>query len=132
MKSIKPGRGPSFMGGIVGIFVIIFGVFWTVMAFSMVGSSGGGLIIFPLFGIMFIVIGIANTVYNFKNATGKNRFSTFDIVDSSEESDPFDRFIDNEKPQQKEGSRFCPYCGTAVEGEFSFCPKCGKDLPDLP
>jgi len=35
MKSIKPGRGPSMMGGIAGVFVAVFGVFWTIMATAM-------------------------------------------------------------------------------------------------
>lgn len=39
MKSVKPGRGPSFLGGVVGLFMALFGVLWTVVAFSM----GGGL-----------------------------------------------------------------------------------------
>ena len=39
MKSIKPGRGPSFMGGIMSVFAGLFGVVWTVIAVGM----GGGL-----------------------------------------------------------------------------------------
>ena len=67
MKSIKPGRGPSMMSGIVSIAIGIFGVIWTVGA----ASIGGGL--FTLFGLVFIIIAIVNAVYNFKNATNKNR-----------------------------------------------------------
>ena len=35
MKSIKPGRGPSMMGGVMGIVVAVFGVIWTAAAISM-------------------------------------------------------------------------------------------------
>ena len=35
MKSIKPGRGPSFMGGVMSILVGLFGVVWTIVAASM-------------------------------------------------------------------------------------------------
>ena len=52
MKSVKPGRGPSMMGGIIGIFVALFGVFWTVMAIA-----SGAAIMAP-FGIIFVVIAI--------------------------------------------------------------------------
>ena len=82
MKSIKPGRGPSMMGGIMGIAVAVFGVIWTVIAASM----GGGL--FAIFGVVFVIVAIVNTVYNFKNATGKNRYSTFDVTTDEEEPDP--------------------------------------------
>ena len=71
MKSIKRGRGPSMMNGIVGIFVALFGVFWTIMAAGM----GGGFM--AIFGIFFIAIAVMNVIYNFKNATGKNRYSEY-------------------------------------------------------
>lgn len=31
MKSIKPGRGPSMMGGISALFAALFGVFWIIV-----------------------------------------------------------------------------------------------------
>ena len=132
MKSIKPGRGPSMMGGIGAIAAAVFGIFWTITAVSM-----GAPVMFPLFGILFICMGVAQAVYNFKNATGKNRYSSFDIVDEHEEQDPLQqRFGNQPKPEQQPQSTamsaedgFCPYCGNPVAGEFEFCPKCGKQLP---
>ena len=84
MKSIKPGRGPSMMGAIVCIAIAVFGVLWVIMASditsSFPGSSslGGEFVfeesmtldtygspmnsigsIFPLFGVIFVVIAIA-------------------------------------------------------------------------
>ena len=35
MKSIKPGRGPSMMGGVGSVIAAIFGVFWTIGAVQM-------------------------------------------------------------------------------------------------
>ena len=75
MKSVKPGRGPSFMGGIAGIFAALFGIIWTVSAFSMGG------VLFGLFGFVFVGAAVAMSIYNFKNATSKNRYSSFDITD---------------------------------------------------
>ena len=128
MKSIKPGRGPSMMGGVMGIFVAIFGVFWTIMATSM-----GAPIFFTLFGIGFIVMAVTGAIYNFKNATGKNRYSSYDIVDSNEEFDPWnERFGHAENtsvPFDTGDINFCPYCGVSIEENYSFCPKCGKKLP---
>lgn len=133
MKSIKPGRGPSMMGGIGSVVSIIFGIFWTVLAASM--TQGFGLVgmIFPLFGVLFIIIGIVNAVYNFKNATGENRYSAFDITDDTEEPDPLNErfgnpaeYVHSARPS---GNSFCPYCGAPVQGDFAFCRKCGKQLP---
>lgn len=133
MKSIKPGRGPSMMGGFGSIFGIVFGIFWTVLAASMTKGLGLVGIIFPLFGVLFIIIGIFNAVYNFKNATGKNRYSSFDITDDREEPDPLNQYF-GDKPEHTPdtahtGSSFCPYCGAPVQDDFAFCRKCGKALP---
>ena len=83
MKSIKPGRGPSMMNAAGAVFAVIFGIIWTIAAAGM-----GAPFFFPLFGLLFIGMGVMSAVYNFKNATGEERYSTFDIVDSDEEPDP--------------------------------------------
>lgn len=112
------------MGGIMGIAVGIFGVVWTILAVSMGAGFMG------IFGIVFVFIAIAQAVYNFKNATGENRYSEFDIVDSYEESDPLnERFGNSTKKTIIKESLFCPYCGSPVSPDFSFCNKCGKELP---
>lgn len=123
MRSIKPGRGPSMMGGIVGIFMIGFGIVWTVIAAE---ASG----VFALFGVLWTGIAIVTTVYNFKNAKGKNRYSSFDIVDSEDEPDPLnERYSARPDGKSKDG-KFCPYCGTAIDSDYSFCPSCGRKLPE--
>lgn len=83
MRSVKPGRGPSMMGGIGAVIAIVFGVVWTLSAAQM-GAPG----FFPLFGVLFILVGVVQAVYNFKNAGSKNRFSAFDITEEGEEPDP--------------------------------------------
>lgn len=129
MKSIKPGRGPSSMGAMGSLFVIIFGIFWTIKAGTM-----GAPIFFVLFGCMFIGTGIVQFIYNYKNARGKNRMSLYDITDESEESDPFDRLINKRENQSihdvnKVGTnhKYCPYCGEKMNEEFKFCPSCGRE-----
>lgn len=124
MKSIKPGRGPSMMSGLVGIFMICFGVLWTVMA-ALANPF------FALFGVLWTGIAVVMTVHNFKNATGKNRTSSFDIVDASAEPDPFEeRFGRGAAEERAVGERrFCPYCGAETEADFKFCQSCGKKLP---
>ena len=95
---------------------------------------------FPIFGVLFIIIGIVQAVYNFKNATGKNRYSSFDIVDSQEEPDPLDQQFGGDAdapvfrdiPPAGAELRYCPYCGAEVGEGFAFCAKCGRKLPDIP
>lgn len=134
MRSIKPGRGPSMQGGIAAIVSIVFGVFWTILASSMTAGEGMIGVIFPLFGLCFIGMGIMNAVYHFKNATGENRYSSFDIVDDDEETDPLNKRFGAKKPDVQHESKphaggFCPYCGASAEGEYAFCRKCGRGLP---
>ena len=129
MKSIKPGRGPSMMSGISSILIGVFGVVWTIAAVSM---GAGGL--FAVFGLIFVAMAVVSAVYNFKNATSENRYSSFDITDENEEPDPWnERFSEKRaKPQTtvySSDSKYCPYCGTKVDGDFLYCNKCGKKLP---
>ena len=127
MRSIKPGRGPSFMGGIIGIAVALFGVFWTVMTIVMEAWF-----MIP-FGLIFIAIAIINTIYNFKNATGKNRYSQYDITDSEEEPDPWNEKFGNNYEEQisqpQTAAKYCPYCGEKAEKDYKFCSSCGRELP---
>ena len=128
MKSIKPGRGPSMMNAAGAVFAVIFGIIWTIAAAGM-----GAPFFFPLFGLLFIGMGVMSAVYNFKNATGEERYSTFDIVDSDEEPDPLnarfgkERDNDDTAPASNEFA-FCPYCGRELDEDFAFCPRCGRDL----
>ena len=149
MKSVKPGRGPSMMGAFGSAAAALFGVFWTIGAASM-GAPG----FFVAFGFIFIAIGVAQAIYNFKNATSQNRYSAFDITDGSEEPDPLNEYFggkgnenpernarNTSEPEASSASRdglesadgdekiFCPYCGAEAEKEFTYCMKCGKKLP---
>ena len=133
VKSIKMGREPSFMGGVMGIVAALFGLFWTFMVFS----NGGGM--FGFFGLIFVAIGILNAVRGFRNAFSKNRRSEFDVVDGTEEPDPWNERFGNKNHYEQnvfqqsssvKGSAFCPYCGNAVEKDFEYCNNCGRKLPD--
>ncbi|HBL85114.1 MAG: hypothetical protein A2Y17_02160 [Clostridiales bacterium GWF2_38_85] len=129
MRSIKPGRGPSMMGGFMGIIVAIGGVLWTAAAVSM-----GAPIFFILFGVVFVIAAIGGVIYNFMNATNKNRYSSFDITDDNEEPDPLNEKYGQKKDTEENRyvetkSEFCPYCGTKANAEYEFCNKCGKKLP---
>ena len=155
MKSIKPGRGPSGMSFVGSIAVIIFGIIWTVIAGTMASAVPFGIVkIFPLFGVIFVIVGIIQAAYHYKNATGKDRFSIFDITDSHEEGDPANKWInkagrygDENGPVRDDGprdsgdvfgrdmssedDRFRDYRKTSREDAgkgYNYCPYCGNPL----
>ena len=138
MKHIKPGRGPSAMGACRRHHRRRFSA-----------SSGpyrsrlhrGAPAFFRLFGVLFVIIGIVQAVYSFKNATGKNRYSSFDIVDSAGGAGPLGsavrrrcriRRCSGTSRQLGAELRYCPYCGAEAGEGFAFCAKCGRKLPDIP
>ena len=132
MKSIKPGRGPSLMGGIISIVMGIFGVFWTILTIS------AGVWFMGIFGVLFIIIAVTQAIFNFKNATSKNRYSSFDIVDSQQEPDPLNKYFGGAASDSFDScststgtgkNSFCPYCGAVTKEDHIFCSSCGKKLP---
>lgn len=117
------------MGGLGSIFAGVFGVIWTISA-----SAMGAPVFFTLFGVVFVLAAAAMAIYNFSNATRKNRFSAFDVTDHTEEPDPLNaRFggdTDAESaPEARpsdETAAYCPYCGAPMKEAYQFCPRCGK------
>ena len=125
MKSIKPGRAPSLLSGVIGIIMVLFGIFWTVMA-----SNFGGIMM--VFGVLWTLIALVITIFNIKNGTAKKRCSMYDITDDKEEADPLnERFKEKKDDVKDDGndSKYCPYCGAKVEETYEYCNKCGKKLP---
>jgi hypothetical protein len=115
--------------GVWGAIVVgIGGVFWTITAASM-----GAPAIFPVFGVLFVITAVIMGVYNYRNATGKQRYSAFDITEDSEEPDPLnERFGEPGAPRGEArgeiSGSFCPYCGAPAEADYQFCRRCGRKL----
>ena len=126
MKSIKPGRGPSMMGGVTSIFVALIGVLFTVV------TAAGEVYFLSLCGVFFTVIAVWNALRSFRNATSENRYSIYDIVDSTEEPDPLNKQFGSkttDAPAAQSGeTNFCPYCGAKTKPDHKFCRSCGKKL----
>lgn len=119
MKSIKQGRTSSLISGIILIFFVIFGVFFTITLYRTTHDFTG----FPawLFGVVWTGVALVGVIINFYNAFAKNRISSIDIVDHKEESDPLDERI-------KSAKSYCPYCGNELNDDYMYCPNCGKNL----
>ena len=107
-KERKAGKAMTLGGCIFGL---VFSIFWCVMALSM----GAGFML--IFGIPFVGM-MAYRLYvmaQLSKEEPKEQPRT--------EVDPWDR------PAQQPSSavsRFCPYCGEAVQESFTYCPKCGR------
>lgn len=132
MKSIKPGRGPSAMGAIGSIAAGLFGVGWTFFAASIGAPS-----FFIVFGMIFVGLAIAQGIFHYKNATGKNRMSVLEITDHHTEPDPLNELFNHsngsndnhEEDNTTDDINYCPYCGSKISDDFyMFCPNCGKEL----
>ena len=133
--SVKQGRTRSAQSAVGGVFAMVFGVIWTVCA-----ASIGAPWFFSLFGLCFVAMAGFNTYISYKNATGENRYSEYDVVDINDEPDPWDAKIcgdvqdfnnyNSTNKSVKKQTSFCPYCGTAAEKDFEFCKNCGRKLPD--
>ena len=90
-----------------------------------------------LFGVVFVVQAIVQAVYNFKNATGKNRYSEYDITEGNEEADPFNERFGNTfksdaelyNAEKEDDTAYCPYCGVIIGSDFQYCHECGKKMP---
>ena len=139
MWSIKPGRGPSARNAVSGIVAVVFGIFWTLMAYTITRGSPFPFVgvVFPLFGVVIVVLGIADVIYNFYNAISQNRFSTLDVTRPGDEPDPLQQQFGPPFPPASSASlphtpvadAFCPSCGQGVQRSFRFCPTCGGPLP---
>ena len=95
---------------LVGIFVVCFGVFWTIMAASMYWPMA-------IFGVLFTTIGALNAYNTFKH-----------IKENAEKPHEHQDFLEQtEQRAQKEELR-CPYCGAPVHYSDIECEYCGSRL----
>jgi len=81
------------MSAVGGVVAVVFGIFWTVLAFTITQGSPFPFVhfFFPLFGVLFVIMGIAKVIYAISNATRPDRFSELDITTGSEEPDPLNK-----------------------------------------
>lgn len=92
------------------VVALIFGIFWCLAALAM----GAGFML--IFGIPFVGLLAYRLVMVIKFGDRKPN------QPPRQEMDPWEQRV---KPV---GNGFCPYCGSAVDESFEYCPKCGRKL----
>ena len=92
------------------VVALIFGVFWCLAALAM----GAGFML--IFGIPFVGVLVYRLVMVIKLGTKKPK-------------QPIGQGDDLWERQEKSVENgFCPYCGSAIEESFVYCPRCGRKL----
>ena len=108
--------GGSLINIVMSVFFLLFGIFWTTMAFSM-GAP------IAIFGFLFIIVGIVLVVNSIRNIFRKNTPVQNQGYDGYRPVDPV-----IERDRTSPGRGYCPYCGARIEGDYEYCRTCGKDL----
>lgn len=116
MKRIRPGREPAKYGLVSSILGVIFGLIWTAAALALMGGTGILGLLFPLFGLCFVGLGIYRCVLLYKSLHGEDSFTLLEIQE-------------DEKEAATGSGSFCPSCGQELREDYRFCPGCGRRLP---
>ena len=109
--------------GIMGVRIIFacFGIFWAIIAFSIMGGDprvpGVVRILFPGFGILFAILSLVGITSN-KSQSGDEEST------AGKSEIPLQRQERPAAPREKK-TVFCPYCGTALEEDYKICGSCG-------
>ena len=98
---------------LTGIFIVCFGIFWTIMAGSMFPPMA-------IFGILFTAIGAVNAYNTYKNLKSNG--------EKPHEHQDFSEPEDFEHPRAQKVELRCPYCGAPIHQSDSECEYCGSRL----
>ena len=95
---------------LTGIFVVCFGIFWTVMAGSMFPPMA-------IFGILFTAVGAVNAYNTYKT-----------IKQNPEKPHEHQESCSYEEPRAQKEELRCPYCGAPIHSSDTECEYCGSRL----
>jgi len=94
---IKPDRGSSAIRAVIGIIAAASGIDFIVRVPAELQQGkldypddallSAIVAVFPLFGWVWVIAGIASVIYVIYNAVSKKRFSWFDVTSSDEKTD---------------------------------------------
>ena len=113
MKNRKPDTGALIVGIATSIFVVFFGIIWTVVA-----AQAGWFM--AIFGIFFVGFAVARLVLTLRHASGNKG--------ASQDNSETNRYAKSQTP--KDTPFYCPSCGAKVGADFVYCGECGRKLPE--
>lgn len=110
---------PSFYSLLFNILLVVIGIDSLLDA----RQQKGEFLLIAL-GLFCLIVGgseiYRNAVGLIKNKKCKGDFDRGCDLDYNPQTGTYER---------RDRSLYCPYCGTAVKGDFEFCKHCGKRLP---
>jgi hypothetical protein len=123
-------------GIIMAVVTAGFGVVWTVMAAGMGGGIGGPGAIFPLFGVVFVLVGIGVGAFTFFRARQfedaqqryQRRRAMILAGDEEELPEPGSRYAARSSStaiQDISEAAPCVSCGKTIPAGQERCPNCG-------
>jgi hypothetical protein len=83
--SFEPNRNSSAPGVVVGIGVVLFGLFWIGMAARM-----GAPPFMLIFGVVFVVVALSKSVFAGRNLNSSTRISDLDLPEHHDPLGPLD------------------------------------------
>lgn len=103
MRNVKKSRISCLISGVMGIFMTMSGIAWTIIAAHISRYTA-------LFGVIWTTIALVQTVVNFRNASSKKRPAAPDIADGHSAPSPRSRHT----PPCPIGRRLPPTSGSSA------------------
>lgn len=111
MRHYHNHNAPPAISAAIGLFMVCFGIFWTVMAMGMSP-------IMAIFGVFWTAIAVMITVNNIKASLKRK-----------EENENPEAFVPQEKEEEYIPQELrCPYCGAPIHRDDRACEYCGSRL----
>jgi hypothetical protein len=131
----QPYTPSKMMSVIMGAAIVGFGILWTAFAASITGGVGGPASIFPCFGVVFILVGIGVSAYNFTRASQyeqayqryQRRRALLLGGDDAQPRNETERRPSTAIEDAGEPTR-CLRCGRTIPAGETQCPNCGLSV----
>ena len=96
------------------VFVIVFGIVWTMIALSIPSSIGN---LFAIIGVMFVAYSVVQLFYSLRRGSVQ-----------SPPAAKAPEMGDMRQPDSPSGNGFCPHCGSPVGDSYEYCRVCGRRI----
>ena len=118
-------------GAALQLGTCIFGLLFSVVWCSLAAASGAWFMI--IFGLFFVGMMIFRLVVCIKKLQQSRQPAepweqTGSTYRSYTQSAEHAQSAYSETGYRSPGNNYCPYCGSGIQEDFVFCPKCGRSL----